>query len=457
MSELSFYVSNIPYNDNIDQYIDTLRPRNVVGSSTCQIFDYDYNGVKGVLKMHNRDFFSGYNGVRVFCREISAYIRCNHENIAKLRNIIYNYKLEHIWGLIIEEGSYSLDTLVNLDIKSRPGYISNLSITYSILCAVNYLHDRNIIHRDIKPHNIIITADGIVKLIDFGTAFYGIKTCEKEVTTPLVSAPDQDHLMTYNNTVDLWATSQTIYFLYHKRYCNKNFRVEDVYDETLCSSGIVKVMRELSYYTPVKMVLSYNIFDPIRKIENEHRGNLLPEDKLIMRDIIPESTTENLMIYKFNMWDLITDKVLGIRIYLLAVHMLHRCAKSIDIDHNFYVGCLELANIYLNGSSIEMDQEGDTKELKILNIKEHNKTRILYQILNLCNYDIMITVLSDYFSNFELRYPQVIDLIFKITFKSIYCKHMAFILSRCIKIYVGLIEDELFKNTNVYNEFLNSL
>ena len=45
-----------------------------------------------------------------------------------------------------------------------------VKLTYNTLCCINFLHEANVLHRDIKSANILINSDCSVKLCDFGLA-----------------------------------------------------------------------------------------------------------------------------------------------------------------------------------------------------------------------------------------------------------------------------------------------
>ena len=74
-----------------------------------------------------------------------------------------------------------------------------------------------IIHRDMKPQNILISANGIVKLCDFGFA-RSMSTNTIVLTsikgTPLYMAPELVQELPYNHTVDLWSLGVIIYELF---------------------------------------------------------------------------------------------------------------------------------------------------------------------------------------------------------------------------------------------------
>ncbi|CAI7915122.1 unnamed protein product [Closterium sp. NIES-53] len=83
--------------------------------------------------------------------------------------------------------------------------------------ALYYLHSNRIIHRDMKPQNILVGAGGIIKLCDFG--FARAMSCNTMVLTsikgtPLYMAPELVQEQPYNHTVDLWSLGVILYELY---------------------------------------------------------------------------------------------------------------------------------------------------------------------------------------------------------------------------------------------------
>ncbi|KVH88567.1 Armadillo-like helical [Cynara cardunculus var. scolymus] len=90
-------------------------------------------------------------------------------------------------------------------------------ITKQLVRALHYLHSNRIIHRDMKPQNILICAGGVVKLCDFGFAramSTNTVVLRSIKGTPLYMAPELVREQPYNHTVDLWSLGVILYELF---------------------------------------------------------------------------------------------------------------------------------------------------------------------------------------------------------------------------------------------------
>ncbi|XP_073050015.1 serine/threonine-protein kinase TIO isoform X1 [Primulina eburnea] len=91
------------------------------------------------------------------------------------------------------------------------------AIAKQLVRALHYLHSNRIIHRDMKPQNILIGAESIVKLCDFGFAramSANTVVLRSIKGTPLYMAPELVREQPYNHTADLWSLGVILYELF---------------------------------------------------------------------------------------------------------------------------------------------------------------------------------------------------------------------------------------------------
>ena len=100
------------------------------------------------------------------------------------------------------------------DVIRDIGYLNKEQTNFyiaSMMIAINYLHERKIIYRDIKPENIIIEKNGYLKLIDFGTAKEIEDRTKTIIGTPHYMAPEIILGGGYSFQVDFWSISICMY------------------------------------------------------------------------------------------------------------------------------------------------------------------------------------------------------------------------------------------------------
>lgn len=94
------------------------------------------------------------------------------------------------------------------------GALSDADAKFYTICIIEileYLHDRNIIYRDLKPENVMVDHEGFPKLIDFGTAKFIEGRTFTIVGTPAYMAPEVLQGKGYTITADYWSLGIMVY------------------------------------------------------------------------------------------------------------------------------------------------------------------------------------------------------------------------------------------------------
>ncbi|XP_010530438.1 PREDICTED: mitogen-activated protein kinase kinase kinase 1-like [Tarenaya hassleriana] len=136
--------------------------------------------------------------------EITLLSQLNHPNIVRYRGTCRDGSNLYIFLELVSKGS-----LLSLYKTYQLGDSQVSAYTRQILHGLKFLHDQGFIHRDIKCANILVHANGLVKLADFGlakvTKLNDIKSCKG---TPFWMAPEVINRKTndgYGRSADIWS------------------------------------------------------------------------------------------------------------------------------------------------------------------------------------------------------------------------------------------------------------
>lgn len=225
-----------------------------------------------------------------FRNEAKSIAKLSHPNIVS----IYDFgDQDNIYYMIMEylEGS-NLKDLIQKS-KQRIPHTLIVNIAIQMCNALQYAHDNNVIHRDVKPDNIILTNKGIVKLTDFGIVLLdkerGVKNNEI-VGSILYSSPEQlTDASSVNEKSDLYSLGLTLY----EMLVGKNPFYKNEIAESIKSIMLEVPDSPHSIYSDIPKGLSDIIMKSIEKISHNRYLNIRELKKELSAYADQETILEN--------------------------------------------------------------------------------------------------------------------------------------------------------------------
>lgn len=170
------------------------------------------------IKISHKTSSSGFPNTSL--REIKILQKLkNHENIINLFGVVCSNKNIKKIAMVLEFAEHDLKTLLDLGIDYTQSEVKCL--LKQLLNGLSYLHSKYIIHRDIKPNNLLLKSDGTLKICDFGQSRFenkGHNNYTPQCTTLYYRAPEMLlDLKKYNVSIDNWAVGCIVCELFLKK------------------------------------------------------------------------------------------------------------------------------------------------------------------------------------------------------------------------------------------------
>jgi serine/threonine-protein kinase len=164
------------------------------------------------IKTLRHQFVTDETLIGRFKQEIRLARRLSHGNVVRTHDFgqwrgVYYLTMEYVEGITVRE---LIDTRGRLEVSST------LAIGTQLSDALEAAHEQGIIHRDIKPQNLLLDADGVLKVMDFGIARLAEKTSTLTeaglvVGTPSYMSPEQLLSEVIDVRSDLFAVGVVLY------------------------------------------------------------------------------------------------------------------------------------------------------------------------------------------------------------------------------------------------------
>ena len=213
----------------------------------------------------NKDKVHYYLNEKIIMQQVQHPFIVHLNNTFKTRDYIF-FIMEYVNGINMRE-------YLNNRNKKQIRNLEEVKFYSAILFNVlHYLTQRKIIHRDIKPDNLIINTNGYIKLIDFGVAKYLMKDYTNTVIgTPHYMSPEVILGKPYSFSVDYWSTGIVLYEIFYGRvpFGYDINDINDIYKDIIENNLILPSdQKNESFNNLISLLLNKNSSNRISSFSN---------------------------------------------------------------------------------------------------------------------------------------------------------------------------------------------
>ncbi|MBQ3561957.1 MAG: serine/threonine protein kinase, partial [Clostridia bacterium] len=188
--------------------------REILGIGGMAVVYKAYDNVENrivAIKILRKEYATNEEFLRRFKNESKAISLLSHPNIVKIYDVSFGdliqyIVMEYIEGITLKE---FIEREGSLSWKDAVYY------TIQILRGLQHAHDRGIVHRDVKPQNIMLLPDGTIKVTDFGIARFA-RSEQKTITDKAIGSvhyisPEQARGETTDERTDIYSVGVILY------------------------------------------------------------------------------------------------------------------------------------------------------------------------------------------------------------------------------------------------------
>ncbi|KAI9785008.1 MAG: hypothetical protein M1839_001205 [Geoglossum umbratile] len=179
----------------------------------------------------------GGNSLYLIREEIAIMKKLNHHNLVQLIEVLDDPEEDSLY-MVLEMCKKGVVMKVGLDEMADPYDDEDCRCWFrDLILGIEYLHAQGVVHRDIKPDNLLLTSENVLKIVDFGVSEMFEKASEmltaKSAGSPAFLPPELcvvKHGEISGKAADIWSMGVTLYCLRFGKLPFEKVGVMDLYE-----------------------------------------------------------------------------------------------------------------------------------------------------------------------------------------------------------------------------------